>query len=161
MQPTLRVADRLAAREGYSYRADTSVPKFPDDQPLIVYDGVCVLCSSTMRFIATRDVHGRFRYASAQSALGQALFRHYGLDPQAFETVLLIEDGRAYGKLDVVRRVAREIGGLARAVHVFTLLPGRWQDWCYDLVARNRYRLFGRSDTCIMPDPSWRQRVIE
>jgi predicted DCC family thiol-disulfide oxidoreductase YuxK len=156
-----RVADRLASHPAYSYASDPAVPAFPDDASVIVYDGVCVLCSHAMRIIATRDRRARYRYVSAQSPLGQALFRHYGLDAANFETVLLIEQGRGYGKLDMARRVAAEIGGPYRGVAVFGLLPGRIQDWCYDLVAQNRYRLFGRRDVCIAPDASWRTRVIE
>jgi predicted DCC family thiol-disulfide oxidoreductase YuxK len=157
----VRIAQQLAGYEPHSYRRDQSVPAFPDGNPVIVYDGVCVLCSNAMRIVATRDHRARYRYVSAQSPLGQALFKHYGLDAQNFETVLLIEDGRAYGKLDMAQRVARELGGIYRALAVFSILPGRIQDWSYDLVAKNRYRLFGRSDLCIAPDPSWRHRVIE
>ena len=156
-----RCATRLARRSSYSYRSDASVPAFPDDNPVIVYDGVCVLCSGAMRAIARRDRRQRFRFVSGQSALGTALFRHYGLDPANFETVLLIADGRAYGKLDMTRRVAAEIGGPWRLFEVFAIMPGAMQDWCYDIIARNRYRLFGRSDVCIAPDASWRARIIE
>lgn len=156
-----RCAARLARRQAYSYSDDRQVPAFPDDKPVIVYDGVCVLCSGAMRAIARRDRHLRYRFVSGQSMLGTALFRHYGLDPADFETVLLIEDGRAYGKLDMTRRVAAEIGGPWRLFEMFAILPAAMQDWCYDLIAKNRYRLFGRSDVCIAPDASWRARIIE
>lgn len=145
----------------FSYRSDPSVPPFPDDKALIVYDGVCVLCSVTMRTIAARDTAGHYRYVSGQSTLGQALYRHYQLDPTNFETVLLIDNGNAYGKFDMLRRVARRLGGAYRALLVFAILPTAVQDWCYDLIAKNRYRLFGRMDVCMVPDPSWRSRVIE
>jgi predicted DCC family thiol-disulfide oxidoreductase YuxK len=158
---TDRCADRLARRAAYSYRIDPAVPAFPDDRPVIVYDGVCVLCSAAMRVIARRDTAAHFRFVNGQSAVGGALFRHYGLDPVNFETVLLIDEGRAFGKLDMTRRVADLIGGPWRLFEVFAILPGAMQDWCYDLIAKNRYRLFGRSDVCIAPDPSWRARIIE
>ena len=164
MAASQRIAAKLAERPAYSYRHEQSVPKFPDDHPAIVYDGVCVLCSRSMRIIARGDHAGRYRYISAQSALGQALFRQYGLDPAEFETVLLIEDGRAYGKFDMIARVAANLGGVYRllsALRLMQVLPGRVQDWCYDRIAKNRYRVFGRSDVCIMPDMSWRDRVIE
>jgi predicted DCC family thiol-disulfide oxidoreductase YuxK len=160
MAASARIAAQLAAHDAYSYRRDAAVPAFADDAPLIVYDGVCVLCSAAMRWIATSDRRARYRYASAQSDLGQALFRHYRLDPVNFETVLLIENGRAYGKLDMACRVSQEIGGPWRIFSALGLLPGRVQDWCYDRIAKNRYRLFGQRDVCIMPDASWRARVI-
>jgi predicted DCC family thiol-disulfide oxidoreductase YuxK len=96
------VSQRLAGQAPYSYRSDPSVPPFPDDRALLVFDGVCVLCSASARFILKRDHAWRFRFATAQSPLGQALFRHYGLDAQTFETNLLLVEGRAYAKLDTV-----------------------------------------------------------
>ncbi len=161
MQPGTRIADRLAAHPAYSYRHDSAVPAFPDEAPLIIYDGICVLCSTAMTMIATRDRARRFRFTHAQGALGQALFRHYGLDPVAFETVLLIDNGIALGKLDMARRVGQQIGGPWHLFAAFAVLPGVLQDWCYDRIAKNRYRLFGRKDACIRPDPSWQARVIE
>ena len=98
---------RLSRFASYSYRADRDVPPFPDDKPVIVYDGVCVLCSAAMRRIVRGDVDGRYRYIAGQSALGRALFLHYRLDPDDFETVLLIEDGRPYGKLDMADLVGK------------------------------------------------------
>ncbi len=159
-----RIRDKLANRSAYSYRSDPNVPGFPDDHPVIVYDGVCVLCSRSMRIVARGDRDARFRFVSAQSLTGQALFRHYGLDPVDFETVLLIENGRAYGKFDMIARVASRLGSDYRTLsllRVMQLLPGRVQDWCYDRVALNRYAMFGRSDVCIMPDESWRARIID
>jgi predicted DCC family thiol-disulfide oxidoreductase YuxK len=155
------VSMRLAAAVAYSYRADSAVPQFDDGRALIVYDGVCVLCSGAMRAIARRDRDGVFQFASAQSPLGRALFVHYGLDPVAFETVLLIRDGHAFGKLDMTLEVARVLGGPWRLFGLFRPLPRRLQDVAYDLVAKNRYRLFGRTATCLRPDASWRGRVID
>ena len=157
----LSLSARLAAALSYSYRADPAVPCFDDTRALIIYDGVCVLCSHAMRQIAERDTKGHFQYASAQSPLGQALFKHYALDPVAFETVLLLSDGRAFGKLDMVLEVARVLGGPWRLFQIFKPLPRALQDRAYDLIANNRYRLFGRTEACMLPDASWRARVID
>lgn len=159
--PVPPMAARLRTYPAYSYRNDPGVPAFPDAGPVIVYDGVCILCSAAMRRIAGADRAGRFRYVTGQSALGQALLRHYRLDPQDFETVLLIEDGRAFGKVEMVDRLAALLGGWWRLAALLRLLPARARDWCYDVVARNRYRWFGRKDVCIVPDSSWRKRIIE
>ena len=155
------VSARLAAAQPYSYRADASVPSFDDAHALVIYDGVCVLCSRSMRLIAKRDTQGHFHYASAQSPLGQALFKHYALDPIAFESVLLLSQGRAFGKLDMALEVARVLGGPWRLFQLFKPLPRALQDRAYDLVAKRRYRLFGRTETCMMPDTAWRARVID
>ena len=110
------VSQRLAGKAPYSYRSDPSVPPFPDDTALLVFDGVCVLCSASARFILKRDRAHRFRFATAQSPLGQALFRHYGLDAQTFETNLVLIEGRAYGKLDTVVAAGTQLGGVWRAL---------------------------------------------
>ena len=96
-----------------------------------------------------------------QSPLGQALFRHYGLDTETFETNLVVIDGRAYAKLDSVIEVCRRLGGTARLLTALRLLPRPLADWTYDRIARNRYTLFGRTDRCMIPPPEWRERFIE
>ncbi|MFM9939144.1 MAG: thiol-disulfide oxidoreductase DCC family protein [Hyphomicrobiaceae bacterium] len=152
---------KLSAAPPYSYRADAAVPAFADDRPLIVFDGVCVLCSGFARFVARHDRHRQFQFTAAQSRLGQALFRHYGLDPVNYETNLLVEDGRAFGKLDAFAAIMQRLGGAGRLAGVVRVLPRGLSDWAYDRIAQNRYRLFGRSATCVMPDATWRDRVIE
>jgi predicted DCC family thiol-disulfide oxidoreductase YuxK len=156
-----RLAQRLATKAAFSWRDDPAVPTFPDDAPVIVFDGVCVLCSAFARFVARRDRAGRIRFVAAQSQLGQALFRHFDLDTVAFETNLLLESGRAYGKLDAVCGALRHLGpGWTLAANLMSLLPRAIGDWLYDRVALNRYALFGRTESCVMPDASWRDRVI-
>jgi predicted DCC family thiol-disulfide oxidoreductase YuxK len=155
------VSARLAQAPPYSWRADPAVPPFPDDKALIVFDGVCVLCSGFARFVLKRDRRFAFRLTTAQSPLGQALYRHYGLDTQEFETNLVLADGRAYGKLDTVAAAGTRLGGPWRTAILLRLLPRPIADWLYDRVATNRYALFGRTETCMIPPPQWRDRFIE
>ena len=151
---------RLAEAAPYSYRADPAVPPFPDDKALVVFDGVCVLCSHFAQFILARDRDFAFRLTTAQSPLGQALFRHYGLDTETFDTNLVLIDGRAYGKLDTLAAVGARLGGGWRALSVLRIIPRPAGDWLYDRIARNRYRLFGRHDRCMIPEPHWRERFL-
>jgi|SRR6187455_166295 len=97
-------------REAYSYRADAAVPAFPDDKPIIVFDGKCVLCSRWARFVMRQDPDKRFRLLAAQTPLGAALYRHYGLDPVDYETNVLIEDGRAWLKSESTIRMFERLG---------------------------------------------------
>ncbi len=113
-----------------------------------------------MRTIARND-DGTHRFIAAQSPTGRALFIHFGLDPDTFETVLLLDDGKAYAKLDAILGIARPMRGVWRAASVLRFLPRSLADRLYDGIAKNRYRLFGRYDTCIVPDAAWRSRVIE
>ena len=137
------------------------MPAFPDDKALVVFDGVCVLCSGFARFILKRDRGFAFRLATAQSPLGQALFRHYGLDAEEFETNLVLADGRAYAKLDTVAVVGERLGGPGARFGCCACCRASSRDWLYDRVARNRYALFGRTERCMIPPPEWRDRFID
>ena len=144
----------------YSYRADPAVPDFPDDKPLILFDGVCGLCSGFARFVLRHDTAGLFRLATAQSPLGQALYRHYGLDPVDMGTMLVIADGRPRVKADAGILVLERLGPpwpLARAAR---LAPERLADHLYDRLARNRYRVMGRREHCMVPPARWRARFL-
>jgi predicted DCC family thiol-disulfide oxidoreductase YuxK len=142
----------------YSYRQDGRVPPFPDDKPLFVFDGVCVLCSSGAAWVMRRDKRHRFRYTSAQSPLGQALYQHYGaaLD----ETYLLLDDGRVFGKSDGYLRMAGILGGGWSLVRVFRLMPRSIRDVLYDVIARHRYEWFGKTDCCKLIPDDLRQSML-
>ena len=146
----------------HSYRGDGSVPRFDDARPIVVFDGVCVLCSGWMDFLVRRDPDGtRFRFVIAQSPLGQALYRHYRLDPVDFETNLVIDGGRLHTKLDAFAAVMRNLPGLWPALSIARILPTFLADRLYDCVAKNRYRWFGKRDTCLMPTAELRARFLD
>jgi predicted DCC family thiol-disulfide oxidoreductase YuxK len=147
-------------REAYSYRSDPSVPAFADDKPVIIFDGHCVFCSAWARFVLRVDRKGRYRLLPAQSKLGEALYVHYGLDPREYESNILLKDGHAYFKADGSIRMAQGLGFLWSMAVLLRILPGRWNDALYDLVARNRYRVFGRSDVCYAPQEKYRDRFL-
>jgi predicted DCC family thiol-disulfide oxidoreductase YuxK len=144
----------------YGYRSDPNVPGFPDDKPIIVFDGHCALCSGWVQFIVRHDPKGVYRFVAAQSPLGQALYAHYGLDTKDFETNLLIRDGRQYAKMDGSLRMAAGLGFPWTLANGMRILPRIAQDALYDLVARNRFRLFGRTEACHRPDPAHADRFV-
>jgi predicted DCC family thiol-disulfide oxidoreductase YuxK len=160
-QTPTRLSERLAGAAPYSYRSDGNVPPFPDGKALLVFDGVCVLCSGFARFVLKRDRNRAFCFTAAQSPLGQALLRHYGLDPVVFESNLVLAGGRPYAKLDSVAMTGELLGGGWRALSLLRLLPRGLADWLYDRVARNRYALFGRTERCMIAPAEWRDRFIE
>src|SRR5262249_53780228 len=123
------------AREAFSYRTDPTVPTFPDDRPIVIFDGKCVLCSSFVQFILTRDRRHRFRLMAAQTALGIALYQHYHLDPTDYETNILIEDGRAWLKSEGSIRIFERLGFPWSMVSILRVLPRRVRDWFYEIVA--------------------------
>ena len=134
-----------------SYRQDALVPPFPDDRPLFVFDGVCVLCSSGAGWLMRHDKRRLFRFTSAQSPLGQALYRHYGVALD--ETYLLLDKGKLFDKSAGYLRMIEILGGWWLFCRIFRLIPRRIRDYFYDAVARNRYKWFGKTECCkLIPD---------
>lgn len=144
----------------YSYRADPQVPAFPDDKPVIVFDGHCGFCSGWARFVLRHDRRHRFRLLTAQSPLGQALYRHYGLDAQDYETNILLQDGRAFFRSGASVRMAEGLGWPWALAGAFRLLPRGLRDRLYAVVARNRLRIAGRTEVCMRPDPADLDRFL-
>ena len=148
-------------RDAYSYRRDPAVPAFADDKPIIVFDGHCAMCSSWARRVLKSDRSGRYRLVPAQTPLGRALYVHYGLDPVHFETNILVENGRAYVKAESSIRMAKGLDFPFSLATALRLLPRALADRVYDLVARNRFRIFGRTEQCMISLPGWEDRFLK
>lgn len=146
--------------KAYSYRDDPAVPEFPDDRPIIVFDGFCVLCSGWVNFVLRRDKKARYRLLPAQSPLGHALYVHLGLDPENYETNILLADGQAWFKSEGSIRMAEGLGMPWSIAGVFRILPLAVRDGLYELVARNRFRIFGRRDVCYRRDDAFADRFL-
>lgn len=147
-------------RPAYSYRGDPAVPAFADDHPVIVFDGECIFCSGWVNFVLRHDRQGRYRFLTAQSPLGAALYRHYGLDSRNYETNILIEDGLAYLKSEGSLRMAAGLGFPWTLARVLRVIPRALRDPLYEIVASNRYRIAGRRNTCFVPTPQHRARFL-
>ena len=144
----------------FSFRDDPAVPAFDDSSPIAVMDADCALCSWGARMIHRLDRTGTTRIAPVQSPLGRALMGHYGVDPADPATWLFIDEGRAHVDFDAVIHAGRRFGGWGRVTFVLRLLPKPARDRLYRLIARNRYRLFGRGDFCALPDPAFQRRLL-
>jgi predicted DCC family thiol-disulfide oxidoreductase YuxK len=136
---------------------------FDDSQPpssdLIVFDGACVFCSGFARFMARYDRAERFRFVTAQSTTGQALYLRHGLDPLAIETNIVLVEGRAHVKMAAFAAAMRSLDWPWRALAAAGAIPQPLSDWLYDGIARNRYR-FGRR-ACPLPSEALRGRLVE
>lgn len=128
--------------------------------PLIVFDGVCVFCSGFVQLILKLDRGKRFRFATAQSPLGEGLFRQHGLPTDDYDSNLAIIDGAAFTRLDSFIAVMAALGWPWRTAKALLILPRPLRDWLYDRVAKNRYALFGRKDNCEIPSAELRQRLV-
>ena len=132
---------------------------WPDDD-VILYDGVCVFCSRWIRFIATHDTAKRFRFTAIQSDYGTRLARAFGIDPNDPDTNAVIHGGVAYFKSDAALTVLSNLPGWRWTRRLFAV-PKPFRNAVYNLVAKNRYRIFGKYDACFVPDADMRERVIE
>jgi predicted DCC family thiol-disulfide oxidoreductase YuxK len=129
----------------------------------VLFDGECNLCDKTVRFIYARDPEGLFRFAPLQSELGQSLARRYGTGGamNALDSVLLIEDGVLYDRSTAALRIVRRLRGPARALGIFLWLPRPLRDLAYRIVARVRYKVWGKkSETCDVPPPGLKERFL-
>jgi predicted DCC family thiol-disulfide oxidoreductase YuxK len=133
--------------------------EWPDDD-VILYDGVCIFCSRWIRFVATRDTERRFRFTAIQSAYGTRLAQAFGIDPDDPDTNAVVHGGVARLKSDAALTVLSALSGL-RWTRVLFLVPKPLRDAVYSLVARNRYRIFGKYEECFVPDAEMRARVME
>lgn len=133
-----------------------------DLPPLVLFDGVCNLCNASVRFIIDRDPEARFRFAPLQGEAARARLAALGVplpggDP---ESILLVEDGRVYARSTAALCIARRLRGPARLAWAFIVVPRPLRDLVYRLVARTRYRVFGRSDECLLPTPALKARFL-
>jgi predicted DCC family thiol-disulfide oxidoreductase YuxK len=131
------------------------------DHAIVLFDGVCHLCTSTVQCIIKRDPHGYFMFAALQSAIGRTLVEEHGLHPDALDTFVLVEGSRCFTRSDAALRVAQHLSGGWALLRVLSLIPKSMRDWGYTVIAQNRYRWFGTHETCIMPSRDILDRFLQ
>lgn len=129
--------------------------------PVVVFDGSCRLCSGWVRFLLKHDRSGRIRFAAMQGVHGRALLQRHGLDPDDPLSFLWVDGGSGYRNSDAILRLLSSLGGGWRLAGGLRLIPRVLRDAAYRLIARNRYRWFGRRETCLVPDTALRQRFLD
>lgn len=127
---------------------------------IILFDGVCNFCNDIINFIIQHDSHSYFHFASLQSPIGQALLQQYNLDTDRFDTFILIENDQVYERSTAALKVARHLSGWMSKLHALIIVPKPLRDMGYSIVAKNRYRLFGKNDACMVPTPDVRSRFL-
>lgn len=132
--------------------------KVPDN--LVLFDGVCNLCSALVQFIIRHDRAAKFRFAAIQSEIGNAIFQSHGLDPGELQTFVFIADRKMFIRSDAAIEVASRFGGAWKSLRLFKLVPRVVRDSIYTIVARNRYRWFGRKEVCMVPTPEIKERFL-
>jgi predicted DCC family thiol-disulfide oxidoreductase YuxK len=130
---------------------------------IILFDGVCNLCNGTVQFVLKRDSRAVFHFAALQSEAGQRLLAEHGFDAEtaAPDSIILItETGQMFTRSEAALRIGQRLGGAWPVLGIFLLVPHFIRDAVYRWVARNRYKLFGKRDTCMLPLEGWKERFL-
>jgi predicted DCC family thiol-disulfide oxidoreductase YuxK len=138
---------------------------------VVLFDGVCNFCDASVNFVIEHDAEGYFKFAPLQSEAGRKLAAEHGLrsepdakhtaaDPIPIDSVILVEDGKAYTHSTAALRIARRLGGLWSLLYGLIVIPKPIRDFFYRLFAKHRYRIFGRKDECMLPTPEVKARFL-
>ncbi|HEX9782543.1 MAG TPA: DCC1-like thiol-disulfide oxidoreductase family protein [Opitutaceae bacterium] len=135
---------------------------WPPAEPVLLFDGVCHLCQRSVRFVLRHERRPALLFCTLQSPAGRDLLERHGLDPGYTGSLVLIAEGKARTRSDAALFLARHLRAPWSWIRAFRLLPRPWRDWLYDIVAKRRYRWFGRDESfCLIPDARLRARLID
>jgi predicted DCC family thiol-disulfide oxidoreductase YuxK len=129
--------------------------------PIIIFDGVCNFCNRTVNIILKHDKDAYFRFAPSQSNAAMGIMQEFGLEQQAITSVILIDNEKVYTKTDAVIQIANRLSGWPKIVRFIKFIPKPIRDFAYDLIAKNRYALFGKRASCRIPDASIQDRFLQ
>lgn len=134
--------------------------EFPQNKKIILFDGVCNLCDNTVQFIIKYDTKDVFRFVALQSETGEKILRHIGVDRSKTDSIILYEPGVAYYyKAQAALRIAGDLNSWHRILKYFTF-TGRFGNFIYDYIAKNRYKWYGKKDECMIPTPEIKAKFI-
>jgi predicted DCC family thiol-disulfide oxidoreductase YuxK len=142
------------------------MPNLNEGHPIVLYDGVCGLCNRLVQFLLRRDKRGRLRFASLQSDFAARVLTRHGIDPRDLDTLHVVvnyeqADEQVLDRSEAILRASNELGGPWRpAATIARVIPRPLRDLAYRFVARNRYRVFGKYETCMLPDPDQQHRFL-
>ena len=127
---------------------------------IVIFDGVCNFCNDSVNFIIKRDPSGVYSFAPVQSEFAQQLMSEHGIEEVGWNTFILIKNGRCHTRTDAALEIAKDLTGFWYLCGAFRIVPGPLRDFFYRMLAKNRYRLFGRRENCMVPTPEIRSRFI-
>ena len=127
---------------------------------IVLFDGVCNFCNASVNFVIGRDRNGYFKFAPLRSEIGEQLIAKHGIDTAETDSIILVEDEAAFTHSDAALRIARRLDGIWSWAYAFIVIHRSLRDLMYKLIAKNRYRLFGRRDECMLPTPEVRARFL-
>ncbi len=130
------------------------------DQDIVLFDGVCNLCNGAVLFIIKHDKKDRFRFAALESELGEQLLLKYEIDPTKIDSIVLISGDTAYAKAGAALRIAKHLSGLWPLLYSLIIIPNFLSNAVYDFIAKNRYKWFGKKESCMIPTPELKSKFL-
>jgi predicted DCC family thiol-disulfide oxidoreductase YuxK len=135
--------------------------ELPKDKKIILFDGVCNLCDATVQEVIKRDKNDVFRFVALQSDLGKEITNHIGVDTSKIDSIILYEPGHSYHiKADAAIEIAKSIGGIYSLLSLFSVFPNSLKNFGYDFVAKNRYKWYGKKESCMIPTPETKAKFL-
>lgn len=127
---------------------------------IILFDGVCNFCNSSINFVIDHDPEKHFKFAALQSEIGQEILTQFHKNTKDFDSVILLKNNQLYEKSEAALEITKHLSGFWKYLSVFKILPTFFLNFFYDIIAKNRYRIFGKSDSCRMPTAELRERFL-
>lgn len=131
------------------------------DQDILLFDGVCNLCNGAVNFIIDHDPEAHFHFAALQSEFGQQKLVELGYNTETFDSLVLLSEGQVYKKSTAALKISKQLSGLYPLLYAFIIVPPFIRHWVYNIIAKNRYKWWGKRDTCRMPTPELKSRFVE
>ncbi len=136
------------------------MPELPDNTAIILFDGVCNFCNSSVNKIIKHDKKNKFKFAALQSEIGKKLVQQYAINSSKTDSIILIENNIASIKSTAILKIAKQMNGLYSLAYGFIIIPTFIRNAVYDFIARNRYKWFGKKDTCMIPTDEIKGKFI-
>lgn len=127
---------------------------------IILFDGVCNLCNSSVNFVIRHDSKNKFKFAALQSDTGNELVQKYEIDPRETDSIILIQGKNHYIKSSAALRIAKDLSGVYPLLFVFMIIPPFIRNWVYDYIAKNRYKWYGKMDNCMIPTKELKDKFL-
>ena len=128
---------------------------------VILFDGVCNLCNGTVYWVIARDIKNQFHFASLQSPFGKQVLQNFGLADEYMNSIIFLDNNEIYMRSSAVLRILKHLGSFYQTAYVFILIPEFLRNAVYNFIAKNRYRWFGKKETCMVPTPKLKSKFIE
>lgn len=136
--------------------------ELPKEKQLILFDGVCNLCNSSVVYVIKHDKHDRFRFAPLQSEIGKAVISKFNIDTVKTDSILLYsEDFGLKTKSSAAIAIASKLGFPRNIISIFSIIPSIIRNWFYDFIAKNRYKWYGKKENCMIPTPELKQKFLQ